>query len=325
MPLDHPLVFRSLFRRYLWGGRRLATLLHKELGEGNDYAESWEVVDHGADQSIVAEGPFAGRSLHELVEREGPALFGRHLPQAQFPLLFKFLDANQPLSIQVHPDDAYAQRMTPPDRGKTEAWVVMHAEPGSVLYAGLKRGFNRQALEREVRLGTTQLCLNEIEPQAGDCIFIPAGVPHALGADLVIAEIQQASDTTFRLFDWNRVGADGRPRTLHIEQALEVIDYDFGPVAPQQPQPTDDANVERLVACDKFVLDRRRVSGGATVAADERFHLLAVLQGEVVLQGRGGEFRRQIGQTALVPAAALPLQLESVGGEEAVLLDMYLP
>jgi mannose-6-phosphate isomerase len=248
---------------------------------------------------------------------------GRHHPQPNFPLLFKFLDANQPLSVQVHPNDAYAQQMTPPDLGKTEAWIVLHAEPGSVLYAGLKRGFDRAAFAREVARGTTELCLHKIDPQAGDCVFIPAGVPHALGAGLVIAEIQQASDTTFRVFDWNRVGADGKSRALHIDQALEVIDYDHGPVAPQTPEATDRAGVQRLVQCDKFVLDRWQGSAPIKIGGDERFHIVACLSGQVSLTGDASGEPLTLGQTALLPAAAGAVEISPSG--EAVLLDMYLP
>ena len=322
MPLDHTLRFAPVFRRYLWGGRRLATVLDKALGEGSDYAESWEIVDHGADQTVVAAGPFAGQPLQALVREHGPSLFGRHHPQPVFPLLFKFLDANKPLSVQVHPNDAYGATMSPPDLGKTEAWVVVHAEPGALLYAGLKRGFDRDALAREISRGTTELCLHVIEPRVGDCIFIPAGVPHALGAGLVIAEIQQASDTTFRLFDWNRVGPDGRPRALHIQQGLEVIDYAHGPVSPQVPEQID-TWTERLVSCDKFVLDRLTLTSPRYIAGDEKFHILAVLDGAVTLPGDplGRSLAR--GETALLPAAMPRCELQPQG--RGVVLDMYLP
>ena len=142
--------FNPILREYLWGGRRLGTDLGKPIGDGPHYAESWEVVDHGADQSIVADGPLAGKTLHELVTQEGRAIFGRHHPRHQFPLLLKFLDCHQTLSVQVHPNDEQAAKLNPPDLGKTEAWVVLAAEPGSKIYAGLKPGVDRQTLEREL-------------------------------------------------------------------------------------------------------------------------------------------------------------------------------
>src|SRR3954469_10027948 len=276
-----PLRFNPILREYLWGGRRLGTELGKPIGEGEHYAESWEVVDHGADQSTVADGSLAGKTLHELVTQEGPALFGRHYPRDQFPLLLKFLDCHQTLSVQVHPNDEQAAKLNPPDLGKTEAWVVLAAEPGSKIYAGLKSGVDRQKLERELTRGNCETCLHEFEPRPGDCLLIEAGTVHALGAGLLIAEIQQASDTTYRLFDWNRVDRDGKPRQLHIEQALGVIDYTRGPVNAVTQTLTSEHGIELLVRCDKFILDRWRLSVPHTPPDDNCFHILAVVEGAV--------------------------------------------
>ncbi len=322
MPADYPLRFEPLFRRYVWGGRRLGEVLGKAIGAGDDYAESWEVVDHGHDQSIVANGSLSGLTLHDLVVRNGKELFGRHYPQPQFPLLFKFLDAHHNLSVQVHPNDDQASRLDPPDLGKTEAWVVLHADPGSVVYAGLKRGFDRPAFAREVHRGTTELCLHRFEPKVGDCIFIPAGTVHALGAGLIIAEIQQASDTTFRLFDWNRVDSAAQPRPLHIEQALDVINYDSGPVTSQALSVTE--NVERLVDCDNFVLDRIQVESQAAVGGDDRFHLLVAVDGEVHLEQSNQRLSLEKAQAALLPAAAGEVHISNEGNP-TTLLDIYLP
>jgi mannose-6-phosphate isomerase len=323
LQLDHPLRFEPIFRRYLWGGRRLGTHLGKRIGPEDDYAESWEIVDHGDDQSVVSAGPLAGRSLHFLVESLGAELLGRHAPQPQFPLLFKFLDCCRDLSLQVHPNDDQARRQTPPDLGKTEAWVFLDAQPGSVAYAGIKRGFDRPSVEREISRSTLPLCLHKVEAKAGDCLFIPAGVVHALGSGFLVAEIQQASDTTFRLDDWGRLGPDGKPRELHVKQGLDVTDFDAGPIHPQVPQPTDRPHVERLVACDKFVLDRWRFSEPTPLAADDRFHIVAVLEGAVDLEGdpTGEPLRR--GQTALIPAACTARMLTP--RVPSVLLDIYLP
>jgi mannose-6-phosphate isomerase len=321
--LDQPLRLKPVLKQYLWGGRRLGTVLGRPLGDGDHYAESWEVVDHGADQSVVAEGPLTGKTLHELVTQRGEFLFGRHRPQPQFPLLFKFLDAHETLSVQVHPNDEQAARLTPPDLGKTEAWVVLAAEPGSKIYAGLKPGIDRQKLERELASGTCDTCLHQFEPTAGDCVFLRAGTVHALGAGLLIAEIQQSSNTTYRLFDWNRVDRDGRPRQLHIEQSLDTIDYMRGPVGPQRPQPTDRPHVERLVACDKFVLDRWRIDSAERCGGDGRFHILAVVEGQVAMRSTGQPILLSRGSTVLLPADCA--QLSITPQVRAVLLDMYLP
>src|SRR5262249_13542792 len=157
------------------------------------------------------------KTLHELITLRGEWLLGRHHPQLQFPLLFKFLDAQQTLSVQVHPNDLSAARLTPPDLGKTEAWVVIAAEPHAKIFAGLNPDVDRQHLERELASGTCDTCLHQFEPSVGDCVFLRAGTVHALGAGLLISEIQQSSNTTYRLFDWNRVDRDGQPRQLHIQ------------------------------------------------------------------------------------------------------------
>jgi mannose-6-phosphate isomerase len=314
-----PLRFRPIFKEYVWGGRRLGTVLGKPIGDADRYAESWEIVDHGADQSVVADGPLAGTTLHELVTKHGAELFGRHHPQRQFPLLLKFLDAQLTLSVQVHPNDSQGARLSPPDLGKTEAWVVLAAEPGSKIYAGLNPGVDRARLEREIAAGTSDACLHQFEPRVGDCVFLEAGTVHALGAGLLIAEIQQASNTTFRLFDWNRVDRDGRPRQLHVEESLDTIDFARGPVAPQQPQSTDRPHVERLVACDKFILDRWRFDAPQLCGGDDRCHVVAILEGEVAV----GDERYRHGESLLVPASCRDAIITPQG--RAVLLDVCLP
>lgn len=319
----YPLRFRPVFRRYLWGGRRLETVLGKELPPGDDYAESWEVVDRGEVQSVVAAGPLAGTPLAELVATRGEELFGRGVDiPPRFPLLVKLLDAQRTLSVQVHPNDQQAARLVPPDLGKTEAWVVLHAEPGAEIFAGIKRGFDRHALEREIHRGTVELCLHRFQPQVGDCVFIPAGTVHALGAGLMIAEIQQSSDVTFRLFDWKRVGPDGRPRELHVEQALDVIDFDAGPVNPCVPQPTGEPGVERLVACDKFVLQRHTFDAPRSLGGDDRLRVLMGVEGAVEAAGDAAE-ALQRGQTLLLPACAGAVRLSPRG--TATILTAYLP
>ncbi|MCU0875608.1 MAG: class I mannose-6-phosphate isomerase [Pirellulaceae bacterium] len=297
--------------------------MNKPIGPGEDYAESWEIVDHGPDQSVVAYGELRGMQLGQLVADHGRELFGRHRPQRQFPLLFKFLDANQALSVQVHPDDRQAAQLDPPDLGKTEAWVVIQADPGSVIYAGLREGVDRETLQAAMAAGRTESCLHRFSAQAGDCVFIPAGTVHALGAGLVIAEIQQASDTTFRLFDWNRLGADGQPRPLHIQAGLDAINFTRGPVQPQVPQSADSLAVERLVFCDKFVLDRRQVRAQIAVGGDDRFHLLVTLEGRVELEGDPSGKPLEGGQVVLLPASAGATRI--VPHDPAVVLDIYLP
>jgi mannose-6-phosphate isomerase len=319
----YPLRFEPIFRRYLWGGRRLHSVLGKPIGSGDDYAESWEVVDHDADQSVVLYGDLRGQTLGDLVAGRGEQLLGRHHPQKNFPLLFKFLDAHSDLSVQVHPDDAGAARLDPPDLGKTEAWVVLHADPGSKIYAGLNHGVDRPTLEQSIAEGRADTCLHQLEPRIGDCLFIPAGTVHALGAGLVVAEIQQASNTTFRLFDWNRVGTDGQSRPLHVDRGLDAIDFSCGPISLCVPAPRDELPMDRLVACDKFVMDRWNLRGPAEIGGDGGCHLIAVLDGSITLDGDPHGESLVRGQTALLPAA-----IGAVGlgvPETATILDISLP
>src|SRR6056297_1443940 len=277
----YPMQFVPVLRDYLWGGRRLGEVLGKPLPADKTAAESWEVVDHGDDQSRVANGALAGKTLGEIVREFPTELFGKDQldPRGQrrtsFPLLLKYLDCNRDLSVQVHPSDRYAAQLTPPDLGKTEAWYIVDAKPGSKIYAGLQAGVGRDELARAMAAGRTSEVLHILEPQPGDCVFIPAGTVHALGSGLLVAEIQQASNTTFRLFDWNRVGADGQPRPLHIEAALEVSDYQRGPITPQQPHSLS-SGWQQLVACNQFVLQRYQGVSPTRLADDQRFKIVTV-------------------------------------------------
>lgn len=323
-----PLVFAPLFRSYLWGGRRLATKLGKNLPAEGIWAESWEIVDHPQGQSIVQAGPWQGWSLGQLVQEHPVAILGSRSYSSigsarpaeaisRFPLLLKYLDCQNVLSVQVHPDDAYGSQMRTPDLGKTEAWYIIDAQPGSLLYAGLKDGVSQADLAQAIRAGKTEDCLHALRPSPGDCIFIPAGTVHALGAGLVVAEIQQASDCTFRLYDWDRVDASGSPRPLHIEQALEVIDFDRGPVDPILPVSRGVGLGEKLVDCDKFRLTR--LSQSASYELDlSTCQIVAVPQGTATLETDHGQIELLTGQSALVPHACGQAKL-TVGCDTTVL------
>ena len=250
----YPLKFKPVLKQTIWGGRRFGQQLGKPIGPESDYAESWEVVDHGKDQSIVKNGPLAGQTLAELIAGHRDWLLGDDVPQGSFPLLLKYLDCNRVLSVQVHPDDEYGSRMEPPDLGKTEAWYIVAAEPDSLIYAGLKPGVDHSTLETAIEVGQTEQVLHSFHPSAGDIVFIPAGTVHALGAGLLVAEIQQSSDTTFRLFDWNRVDASGQDAaTASCSRLCEVTDYQSGPVTPRRCDPSVDG-WQQIVECEKFVL-----------------------------------------------------------------------
>ncbi|MCC6126502.1 MAG: class I mannose-6-phosphate isomerase [Pirellulales bacterium] len=323
MPALYPLRFHPLLKRYLWGGRRLASVLGKELGPENDYGESWEICDRGDDQSRVANGPWRDVPLGNLVRRHGAEILGRHYPRPGFPLLIKFLDARQNLSMQVHPNDELAARIVPPDNGKTEAWYVLHAEPESAIYAGLRPGVDRGQFERSLCAGGGAELVNRFHPRAGDCIFLPAGAVHALGQGILAAEVQQSSDVTYRLFDWNRLGPDGKPRQLHLERGLEAVDFSRGPIVPQVPLPIEKSPVVRLVHCEKFILDRWQIAAPATIGGDERFHILQPVAGEIRIEGDAETKPLQLGDTCLLPAGWGRAKIIPAG--ESAFLDIYLP
>lgn len=328
----YPLRFEPLFRHYIWGGRRLATVLNKQIGD-DTCAESWEIVDHNNDQSVVKFGALAGTTLGTLIDEKGEELLGSNVldqiteagvPEklkGRFPLLLKFLDANRNLSVQVHPDDVLGATLDPPDFGKTEAWYVMHADPGSKIYAGLKDGVSREQLREAIENGTTEDLLHSFEPNTGDCVFIRAGTLHAIGEGLLIAEIQQASDTTFRIFDWNRVDKDGKPRQLHIEESLTATNFELGPVNPTEPQATQFSNADTIVENEKFVM-RRWALDEAVEIEDDKMHILAVTKGKVSISGDPSGEHVDMGNTVLIPATCAttvtPLEPSEV-------LDIYLP
>lgn len=327
-PLNEPLTFSPLLKRIIWGGRRLGERLGKSIGDGADYAESWEFVDRTADQSVVDQGPWTGQAVSALLKTHRRELLGRNSGFAAFPLLLKYLDCNRVLSVQVHPADGYALKMSPPDLGKTEAWYIVEASPESVIYAGLRKGVDRDALENAVRTGKTESVLHSFQPVAGQCVFIPAGTVHALGDGLLVAEVQQSSDTTFRLFDWNRVDASGRERPLHIEQSLDVTDYERGPIRPQTPILCAD-RWESLVRCDKFSLRRAaapdNLNRQLTTGGDDSPVLLMVTGGGVTIAGNGWAARQiNAGQTVVLPASLGETTLE-LRGEEANVLEIRLP
>jgi mannose-6-phosphate isomerase len=321
-----PLRFAPILRQLIWGGRRLGTVLHKPIGEAKDYAESWELSDYRDVVSVVTEGNLAGTSLRELVRKRGTELLGPALaPSDQFPLLVKFIDAHDVLSVQVHPDDEKGRRLAG-DSGKTETWVVVSAEPGSLIYAGLKKGVTREQFAAAIASGSVEPLLHRFHPRPGDCLLIEAGTVHAIGAGVLLAEIQQMSDATFRVDDWGRIGSDGKPRELHISQALESTDYDRGPVGPLQPvvETRPDGNLrERLARCPYFSVERWHLSRPVMLGSFERFTIVMNLRGAAEVRHAGSNWRLKFGQTLLLPASVGPCEVSPDG--EAVLLTCTVP
>lgn len=313
--------FDPLLKRIRWGGTRLGTRLHKRLGPETDYAESWEVADHRSGQSVVSSGPYAGWTLSRLLRDRNRAILGRHAGLLQFPLLVKFLDANDRLSVQVHPTDAEAKAVDPTENGKTEAWVIIDATPDSRVFVGLKPGVTARSLRNAIQAGSLEDCLHSFRVTAGDCVFIPAGTVHAISEGILLAEIQQTSDMTFRLHDWGRAGSDGRPRELHIEQAIACTDFATGPVNSLVPQPIPGGY--ELGSCEHFTIRRYFGSGQIAVPDDDRFHILMGLAGQSsVIAGSDAE-PLALGQTLLLPAERDHTTIQI--SPDTTVLDVFVP
>jgi mannose-6-phosphate isomerase len=260
----YPLTFQPIFKDRVWGGRRLEQLYGKALPPGVPIGESWEITDRPEGVSVITNGPLAGRDLRWLMENHAKELLGDSRPCAgRFPLLVKILDAQEKLSLQVHPPAHKAAEL----RGepKTEMWYVADATPDADLFVGLRRGATREEFERRIQDGSVAECFHRIPVKRGDSMFLPSGRVHALGAGNVIFEIQQNSDTTYRVFDWNRVGLDGKPRELHIPQALASIDFaDFEPaLAPAEWSTVGSSETRRLADCEFFSVGLVKLPGKA--------------------------------------------------------------
>ncbi len=303
-----PLVFDTYLRPQVWGGRGLKQFLGRHLPEDCPYGESWDLSPLSSFESRVIDGPLAGRDLNDLWTHCRQDLTGGTGPEV-FPLLVKWLECLTLLSVQVHPDDEMAQRVLNEPYGKSEAWVVVSAEPTAQVYAGIKEGVTRDDFVAHLHAGTLTECLHSFTPKAGDCISIPAGTIHAAGGGLIIAEVQQSSDATFRLFDWNRLGLDGKPRTLQIDRSLEAIDWNQGPVNPVKPVGfkvnADGVRGERLVEGHGFIMERFTVEKPFQNPYDGEFTIWMVLDGAAELANLKTGYCRPFskGSTTVIPAS----------------------
>ncbi|HTR43832.1 MAG TPA: type I phosphomannose isomerase catalytic subunit [Pseudomonadales bacterium] len=301
----YPLVFHPLFKERVWGGRELETLFRKALPSGKLIGESWEISDRPNDESVVANGKFAGQTLHQLMEKFPQEILGDARPAAgnRFPILCKILDAREKLSLQVHPPAHKAAELK--GEPKTEMWYIADAAPGAELYVGLKRGMKRSEFEKRIADGTVAECFHRVPVRAGDTMFLPSGRVHAIGAGLVIFEIQQNSDTTYRVFDWNRVGLDGKPRELHVPQSLASIDFnDFEPPLVQTKFSGDERHKSReLVRHDLFHVDHVELKSGAqSPFKPNKLQILAIVRGKIGIQSESDTVNLEAGQFCLIPA-----------------------
>ncbi len=321
----YPLRFEPIYQHRLWGGRRLAEVLRAPLPQG-PVGEAWVLSDRDDHASRVSDGPLEGRTLGQLMEQFPEALLGRLAGRsARFPLLLKFLDAQEMLSVQVHPSDAYPDLLPAGETGKTEAWVVLKAGPKSRVYAGLKPGTTAVALRRALADGRLNDHLAGFTPKPGDGVLLAAGTVHSLGGGVVVFEIQQNSDVTFRLYDWNHVDAKtGQPRALHVEQALSCIDFAEGPVSPVTPllDATTPAR-ERLFHCEHFSLWRVRTQDPFTVGAAGVPRVLVCIDGAGHVEHGGAASAAGRGDVLLLPAMLGACVFRPTGA--VTLLEIELP
>ena len=269
-----PIIFEPLAMERVWGGRRLENLFGKILPPAVPIGESWEVVDREDAQSVVHNGPLRGATLHELWTSRRREIFGtayENHAAPRFPVLIKLLDARERLSVQVHPPVQVSKALG--GEPKTEMWYFADAQPGASIYVGLKRGVSREQFEALLRQGRVEEALHVAPVQSGDNIFIPSGRLHAIGPGNVIVEVQQNSDTTYRVFDWNRTGLDGAPRKLHIEESMASIDFeDFEPAV-------NHATSGVIAECPYFKVEKLSLSTPVPACVEARFSILAVLSG----------------------------------------------
>ncbi len=310
----YPLTFEPILKDKVWGGRRLVDV-NKTLPGDGPVGESWDLVDLPGDQSVVRAGPARGASLEQLIHSWGPLLMGSAgLDGGRFPLLVKYLDACQTLSVQVHPDAETAAKLG--GRPKSEAWYILGVQPGGVIYRGLKQGTDREALAAALASGEVEQLLEAEQVEPGDLVPVPPGTVHAIGAGVLLAEVQQPSDTTYRVYDWGRLGLDGKPRDLHVEQALQSIHFGEAP-----PPIIRTGSVP--VAMFRFRLVDLTPGETATIA-EEGPVVVVGLYGGARLEACVFEETCGLGDVVLLPAACRPARV-AAGAGGARLLEVIFP
>jgi mannose-6-phosphate isomerase len=301
----YPLIFKPIFKERIWGGRELERLFGKKIPAGKPIGEAWEISDRPGDASVIANGPLAGKNLRWLREQHAAEILGgaKAAVDGGFPLLCKILDAREKLSLQVHPPARKAAELK--GEPKTEMWFIADAAPDASLYVGLKRGVTRADFEKKIADGSVADCFHRIPVKAGDAMFLPSGRVHAIGDGLVIFEIQQNSDTTYRVFDWNRVGLDGQPRELHIAQSLASIDFnDFEPKLVETKFAGSEVKVRSLVDDPLFNVEAWKLDSEANAFLNpKQLQIIAVTGGQIEIKCGSTIVNLSAGQFSLIPAS----------------------
>jgi mannose-6-phosphate isomerase len=318
----YPIKFNPVMKNNVWGGRALERFGYK-LPEG-PVGEGWMIGDHPSGVTTAANGECAGMGLDRIREKYGAEVLGTKgcsAKNGRFPLLLKLLDCNDDLSVQVHPSDDYAG-LPEGELGKTEMWYILDAKPGAKIVYGLKPGVTRERLEQAIAAGTIMDCLEQVPVRAGDSFYIPAGTVHALGAGVLVAEVQQNSDTVYRLYDYNRPGLDGKPRDLHIADSLNVIAYENSGAARMKTDGARPGEWLKLAQSPYFIVEKGLVDGEwALETVPETFTMLVVCEGSGSLRWGGGETGLRPGECWLLPAALGEYALDG----RMTVLRSYLP
>ena len=301
----YPLLLKPDIKERVWGGSKLRELFKKEI-PSDSTGESWEAACHDNGSSIIINGIYAGKSLSEVYASEAQAVLGYEpMADEKFPLLVKLIDAREKLSVQVHPDDAYAKLYENGELGKSEAWYILAAEESASLIVGLKEGVTRDDFIEALKDGRLEQVLNELPVKAGDVIDIPAGLVHAIGGGIVLAEVQQNSDTTYRVYDWGRVGLDGKARELHIDKSIQVIDFD-GRIPTKLASGTvkreEGVTVTTYIDNQYFKMDHIHING-IYMVKDGVMKLLTCIEGNGQISFQDEQLRIQKGQTVLIPGS----------------------
>ena len=328
--MSYPLLFEAIIKERLWGGKLLETLYGKAIPFSGPAGESWEITDRLEGVSTIRNGPWKGQTLRWAMENHSEELLGNFPSQSgRFPWLMKILDARENLSLQVHPPAALASAMG--GEPKTEMWFVAQAERGATLYAGLKTGTTRQDFIAKIHDGSVDDCFHQIPVRAGDALFVPSGRVHALGKGLVIFEIQQNSDTTYRVFDWNRVGLDGKPRALHVEPSLACINFDDFEPALISPMRLADRGFEcrNLVSDPLFQISICDLEIGGVLTSTQASAIakpavVVVVEGNLTIESGGEKVSLIPGDFCLLPASLIGPHWQSSTGTRFLLVEATL-
>ncbi|MFP4660606.1 MAG: type I phosphomannose isomerase catalytic subunit [Halanaerobiales bacterium] len=321
----YPLKFNPIYKEKIWGGDKLTKVFNRYL-PNNKIGESWEVAAHPNGTSIIENGIYQGRTITELIDNNTQELLGKAKlnEDNRFPLLVKILDANAKLSVQVHPDDEYADKVEN-ELGKTEMWYIIDAEPDAKLVYGLKPGTRKEDFSEAIEEGELEKYLNEISVEKGDIFYMPSGTIHAIEEGILLAEIQQNSDTTYRVYDWNRVGQNGKPRDLHVEKALDVINFGKDNIqAKSTPLTIDNTNYRRsfLAACPYFVTEKVDVKNIYELhPGGEKFFIVMNLSGQAGISSNERVYNLSPGDTYFIPADLRSVKIDGL----TEMLVSYIP